>query len=95
MKINCVKEYVLNMYLKLKHISYIFFVTLLIIYYFNLGKTCTYAIIYAKLIMSNGEDHGLHAFVVNVRDPTTMLPFTGVLIGDLGEKASLNGVDNG
>lgn len=61
----------------------------------DLGKSSTHAIIWAKLIMSNGDDHGLHAFVVKIRDKETMLPYPGVIVGDLGEKASLNGVDNG
>ncbi|XP_050427560.1 peroxisomal acyl-coenzyme A oxidase 3-like isoform X2 [Adelges cooleyi] len=61
----------------------------------SLGKSSTHAIIWAKLIMSNGDDHGLHAFVVKIRDVKTMLPYSGVIVGDLGEKANLNGVDNG
>ncbi|XP_050545709.1 peroxisomal acyl-coenzyme A oxidase 3-like isoform X3 [Daktulosphaira vitifoliae] len=61
----------------------------------SLGKSSTHAIIWANLIMSNGDNNGLHAFVVKIRDVKTMLPCSGVIIGDLGEKANLNGVDNG
>jgi len=61
----------------------------------NMGKCCTHAIVYAQLIMPDGTNHGLHAFVVPIRNTTTLLPFAGVIVGDMGEKIALNGVDNG
>ncbi|XP_069703137.1 peroxisomal acyl-coenzyme A oxidase 3-like isoform X2 [Periplaneta americana] len=61
----------------------------------GLGKCATHAVVYAKLITADGEDHGLHTFVVPIRSTSTLLTIPGVIIGDLGEKIGLNGVDNG
>jgi acyl-CoA oxidase len=51
------------------------------------------ATVFVKLVVG-GEDHGVHAVVVPIRDEDGE-PMPGVRIEDNGPKAGLNGVDNG
>ena len=50
------------------------------------------AVVFAQLVVG-GEEHGVHALVVPLREDGTVLP--GVTITDDGPKMGLNGVDNG
>ena len=59
----------------------------------NAGVHGKIATVFAQL-ETRGERHGVHAFVVPIRDEQGH-PLPGVRLEDNGEKLGLNGVDNG
>ncbi|KAF5729829.1 putative acyl-CoA oxidase [Tripterygium wilfordii] len=63
----------------------------------GLGKVSTHAIVYARLI-TDGQEHGVHGFIVQLRSLDDHLPLPGITIGDIGMKfgnGAYNTMDNG
>ncbi|XP_028674798.1 peroxisomal acyl-coenzyme A oxidase 1 isoform X2 [Erpetoichthys calabaricus] len=60
----------------------------------GLGKTSNHAIVLAQLY-TQGQCHGLHAFIVPIRAMGTHEPLPGVVVGDIGPKFGFDEIDNG
>ncbi|KAK7330793.1 hypothetical protein VNO77_24993 [Canavalia gladiata] len=63
----------------------------------GLGKMSTHAVVYARLI-TEGQDHGVHGFIVQLRSLDDHLPLPGITVGDIGMKfgnGGYNSMDNG
>ncbi|MCD7462391.1 acyl-coenzyme A oxidase [Datura stramonium] len=63
----------------------------------GLGKVSTHAVVYARLI-TDGKDHGINAFIIQLRSLEDHKPLPGITIGDIGTKfgnGAYNTVDNG
>ncbi|KAM8772982.1 peroxisomal acyl-coenzyme A oxidase 1 isoform 1-T1 [Acanthopagrus schlegelii] len=60
----------------------------------GLGKTSNHAIVLAQLY-TQGSCHGLHAFIVPIRDMNTHVPLPGIVVGDIGPKFGFDEIDNG
>nr|ALB76817.1 acyl-CoA oxidase 1 [Jatropha curcas] len=63
----------------------------------GLGKVSTHAVVYARLI-ADGEQHGVHGFIVQLRSLDDHMPLPGITVGDIGMKfgsGAYNTMDNG
>lgn len=53
-----------------------------------------YSVVFARLIMPDGTNQGLHGFLVPIRDEKTLEVKDNIKIWDMGYKIGLNGIDN-
>ncbi|CAG0925629.1 unnamed protein product, partial [Notodromas monacha] len=60
----------------------------------GMGKTVNYVILGAHLI-TKGQNHGLHTFIVQIRSEEDHTPSPGVTVGEIGRKYGMNSNDNG
>ncbi|KAG7175001.1 Peroxisomal acyl-coenzyme A oxidase 1-like 3, partial [Homarus americanus] len=60
----------------------------------NVGKTVNYAVVMAQLY-TKGTCHGIHPFIVQLRDEETHQSMPGVTVGEIGPRLGLNTNDNG
>ncbi|ENN81096.1 probable peroxisomal acyl-coenzyme A oxidase 1 [Dendroctonus ponderosae] len=60
----------------------------------GLGHSANYAVVVAQLY-TQGQCHGIHPFIVQLRDQETHNPLPGIKIGEIGCKLGMNGTNNG
>lgn len=61
---------------------------------FPVGHTANYCVVVAQL-HTKGQCHGIHSFIVQVRDEETHMPLAGIRVGEIGAKMGLNMINNG
>ncbi|KAK3931837.1 putative peroxisomal acyl-coenzyme A oxidase 1 [Frankliniella fusca] len=60
----------------------------------GLGHTANYAVVVAQLY-TQGKCHGIHPFIVQLRDEETHMPMPGIIVGEIGAKLGMNTTNNG
>lgn len=60
----------------------------------TVGHSANYAVVVAQLY-TKGQCHGIHPFVVQLRDEETWMPLQGIKIGEIGPKLGMKSVNNG
>ncbi|XP_037968819.2 probable peroxisomal acyl-coenzyme A oxidase 1 [Plutella xylostella] len=60
----------------------------------GLAHTANYSVVVAQLY-TKGKCHGIHPFIVQLRDEETHMPLPGVKVGEIGAKLGMNGTNNG
>ncbi|CAG9759255.1 unnamed protein product [Ceutorhynchus assimilis] len=60
----------------------------------GLGHSANYAVVVAQL-HTKETCHGIHSFVVQLRDEETHMPLPGINIGEIGCKLGMNSTNNG
>ncbi|KAJ8955467.1 hypothetical protein NQ318_003567 [Aromia moschata] len=59
-----------------------------------MGQSANYAIVVAQLY-TQGKCHGIHPFIVQLRDEDTHEPLPGIKVGEIGCKLGMNSTNNG
>ena len=59
-----------------------------------MGQTANTCIVMAQLII-RGECHGIHLFVLQIRDYDTHEPLPGIKVGEIGPKLGFATANNG
>lgn len=62
--------------------------------FISVGHTANYCVVVAQLY-TKGECHGIHPFIVQLRDEETHEPLPGITIGEIGTKLGMNATNNG
>lgn len=61
---------------------------------FLVGTTVNHCIVAAQLYI-NGKKHGIHLFMVQIRDLETHMPLPGINVGEIGPKLGFQTANNG